>query len=340
MAGTIALGRGISGGLKSLGEGIARANEKKKQESQLATTLRKKLSILQPERKEEFNAMGLGDLAGEDIGHAEKVLDARRAKQEQREDLMMALTQQKLAAAKAAPAIFARLAESGQAPGSLPFDIAPEEFDRRTAPMDALSLMEAIAKSGAPIDLREAGGLMEALERMRQSSGTDGPLSFDEDPVSGSRFARSGKSVLPSGVNPAKLPANPDGASERTLSDGTVQSWNGTRWVNASRAPRVSPDFTKSLGELSMGIDDPKNGQRVRTGIKAMIDSAHTLKQLDDGQRSALYQQYGIGSQGDSDSPRSSPSGSLPTVTTAAEYQNLESGAEYIGKNGRKYRKP
>ena len=76
--GTQALAGGISGGIKSLTDSIEAARKERKKESDLTTVLRKKLTVLNPDRKDEFNTMGLNDLTGEDMAHAESVLGEKR----------------------------------------------------------------------------------------------------------------------------------------------------------------------------------------------------------------------------------------------------------------------
>lgn len=61
-------------------------------------------------------------------------------------------------------------------------------------------IMGAAAKNKA-LSPKDA---MEMAERLQ-----GGNMNYEEDPVSGMRFARSGRSVLPSGVNPAKVSPTP-----------------------------------------------------------------------------------------------------------------------------------
>jgi hypothetical protein len=153
-------------------------------------------------------------------------------------------------------------------------------------------------------------------------------MSFEEDPVTGSRFARQGNSVLPSGSNPDKMTS----AFVNDPNTGLpVELPINPRTGNAMLKPRpkaegkVSPEFTKSLGELSMGIDDPKQGPAVRRGIKAMIDSAHTLKQIDTEQRDGLYSQFGLGGSGEG-AAAGAPSGERVTVMKDGKKFTLPKG--------------
>jgi hypothetical protein len=170
MAGSAALGRGISSGLQNLGAGIQAAMEKKKQEASLATTLRKKLSIIQPERKDEFATMGLADLAGEDLGHAEKIITARNAQHEQLQAEKLAELISRRQGREALPRVYEELSQMGQSPESVPGPFNNAEFDRRTMPLGPEALMSALARSRAPVEMNDAASLMNALERMRPTA--------------------------------------------------------------------------------------------------------------------------------------------------------------------------
>lgn len=180
LAGGMALANGIGGGIDALGDNITKALEKRKSESQLATTLRKKLSILFPERKDEFNVMNLPDLTGEAVGHAEKIINARHQQQDEAMRLRIAfekmrneqepkefqqrmeMNKQKLDSTAALPRLYKELSETGQDPESIPGPVSNEEFDRRTAPRD---LMTALARSGAAVSPDDAARLQVALEK-------------------------------------------------------------------------------------------------------------------------------------------------------------------------------
>lgn len=73
-------------------------------------------------------------------------------------------------------------------------DAAPRGFNMA-------SYVDAAGRAGARLDPRTISDYMD-----QQKGG--GTLAFDEDPVSGNRYARFRNTVLPSGVNPGKMSAD------------------------------------------------------------------------------------------------------------------------------------
>ena len=83
-----------------------------------------------------------------------------------------------------------------------PLMLAPSM--RRTLQQPGGALTLAAARNPmAPSAQNVLGDAMPALARQRGDMGL-ADLQFAEDPVSGTRFARSGNSLLPSGINPEK----------------------------------------------------------------------------------------------------------------------------------------
>lgn len=144
-----------------------------------AQSLRKLMSIYQPERKDEFTTMGLGDLRGESMAYAGKAAEAK-ARQEtlksQREE-------------QSAKALEALLKQAGQTtPMSVPSSVMPGVFPDRTvgtrAPLTASRVRELLpdhpdaANSGNLVDL------MRVLQAGDDEGGggdprvTDGPFGF------------------------------------------------------------------------------------------------------------------------------------------------------------------
>jgi len=210
LAGGAALSAGIGHGIESLGESIGKALEKRKQRGQLATSLRKTLSVAYPEKKDQFATMGLEDLQGTLEGEAVRSAQAKEERARRLDDALMeqrALQAQSireaLANAQQEPAFLSRMGELMQprmeGPG------AGEEGPANQVPglSPAAALGAASRDTGYRPDLR---GAIDDLIRNGGAAGSGGPLAFEEDPVTGQRFARQGRSVLPSGTNPDKLP--------------------------------------------------------------------------------------------------------------------------------------
>jgi hypothetical protein len=166
-----------------------------------------------------------------------------------REEAAAALAEEEAVNQGKFPAFAKDVSEMGQAPGSVAFDASPEEFERRTAPVNFGSIMGAASRTG----YRPQAGTLDDLLRANAAgaAGADRPLAFDEDPVSGNRFARSGNSVLPSGVNPARASST---AEELFDADGTVIGHRvpigGGRFTFRAAKPPAS-------GEL-LPVIDPK----------------------------------------------------------------------------------
>ena len=100
-------------------------------------------------------------------------------------------------------------AEQDRAQGALPGEwmkaaAEPSNYvEQDAAPrgMNMASYVAAAGRAGARLDPRMISEYMD-----QQKGG--GTLAFNEDPVSGHRYAVYGKQLLPSGVNPAKMPAD------------------------------------------------------------------------------------------------------------------------------------
>lgn len=288
-----ALAAGISGGTKSLADSIGAAMEQRKQENvraKASETLFKSTPELQ-------DALGMDEEQFKGLSSAEKnelvksgigkisLMESLARQAQQREAFNMQ-----------------QMDYSRRQADELGFNRAVGEQMTGGKPPDISAVLGAAAQNnqlGSP----QLDNLMNSLGRMQPNNLA---MSFEEDPVTGSRFARQGNSVLPSGSNPAKM-------TTVTVTDPNtglpvelpINPRTGTALLKprAKAEGKVSPEFTKSLGELAMGIDDPKTGPAVKRGIKAMIDSAHTLKQLDTEQRDGLYAQFGLGSDGAAAAP-------------------------------------
>ncbi len=234
LAGGAALGQGIGRGLESLGQSIGKALEEKKRKGQLATSIRKTLSVAYPDRKDEFATMGLPDLQGALEGEAMKRAEMRAKLTEdvQRAQLGEFLAKQN--ERQSMTDIAGQLSQQGQAPENVPAPFNNAEFSRRTAAPD---LMSAIAKlgPGRGIEPRAAADLADSIARMRAAGAPDEEVNFVEDPETGERFATFGKSMASSGVNPTKARPKPTApiqprvvVSRDPMTQLPIISWSGS----------------------------------------------------------------------------------------------------------------
>lgn len=290
MAGANALAEGIGRAGQSLGDSLGKAMEEKKRQGQLASSLRKTLSVAFPDRKDEFNTMGLPDLQGELEGQA--LASARQRQQQQQASLAASLQAQAEERANAArfPAFAQAIGEMGQAPDDVPGPLNNAEFDRRTRPVDLASVMAAAGRTGYRPNEGSLDDLMRAAKASRPELADS--LNFQEDPVTGERFATFGKSMASSGTNPDKLKAKPQAPLQPRVVIGTNPMTQEPQ-VTWSGSPE---DFKKAFPSMKIPGDQPQ------------ADSA--------------------------------PTGGPAKVTTQKEYDALKPGSIYIGKDGRKYKKP
>lgn len=125
------------------------------------------------------------------------------------------------------------MSERGTAPGDVPFDATPEEFNRRTSPMDGRAAFEEMLRSGFNPG-NETDSLLKSIQGMNEGAGVNWEnVKPREGSTSDGRSYIYGKGgqfqILPDMNNGGE-------DSERTLSDGSQVFWNGQRWVAAPRA--------------------------------------------------------------------------------------------------------
>ncbi len=202
-AGGAALGAGIGGGIEKLGEGISKAIDAKKRRNaaaKAASALFKNSPDLQKHlgiSPEDFEAMSADDKLNTTEGGIaglklhEELAKARDLHEAHKAQLGEFLAKQN--ERQAMTDIAGQLSQQGQAPGDLPFDISPEEFDRRTAPPD---LMSAIAKlpRGREISPSATADLATALEKIKPRASL-GPEMFK-----GFGFVPNGGQLNPNGT--------------------------------------------------------------------------------------------------------------------------------------------
>ena len=298
-AGIADAGRSIGSGLTGMAADMKRKQEADQQRAEQAKKIRGMAKMFSDDlglSKSEIETKDANELAGMvEVFMNENSPRHQKLKAEHEQLAIAALKRQaeNETAQRRVPGVMMEQVEGAAA--GVPSPLNNEAFDQRLTqdtglPPFVRNFIAAHAKAGAPLPPSAIDDLL------RQSAGGEGvnweAIKPREFTTSGGRRGVYGKGGQ---FQFEQQDLNPDGSTERTLSDGTVQSWNGSRWINAPRARGVSPEFTAQLGKQASGLDDPKYGPAIRKGLKAMIDSAHTLKQLDDEQRDALYGQFGIG---------------------------------------------
>lgn len=202
MAGTDALAQGIAGGVGNLSRALEDITKKKKAEASLANVLRKKHSLTQPDRKDEFATMGLDELRGEDEAFTVKNMLAREeqaaAQRQQQIDLMLRKAAMDDAQARAGAMAMSRLGEMGQDPESIPAPFNDAEFSRRTRQPSLSDVMSELGNAGMAtgggMDPRAALELSQAIAAQSKGQGMLGPEALKQF-----GFVPTGGQVNPNG---------------------------------------------------------------------------------------------------------------------------------------------
>lgn len=172
MAGAQGLGRGIESMGADLGAGIQRLMERKRNDAQLTTSLRKTLSIAYPDRKDDFAVMGKDELQGTLKGEALRaaLTDEQDRRQKMQYDLSALRDEaQQREAQRALPG-----AILGEAQADIPSPLSNANFDTETdrrlaLPPGAGNLLRGYQQAGAPLPPAILGDLLQ-----RGAGGLDG----------------------------------------------------------------------------------------------------------------------------------------------------------------------
>lgn len=306
-ADTTSIGNGIAEAGRGIGQGLAmraadmkRREEDDKRKAEQAKKIRGMAKMFQEDlglSDSEVQGKDANELGGLVEGYMLSQSAKHQKLQQQRDQLTIAAMKMLEKDAQGRKSIPQELVAGFESRGrSIPAPMSNEGYDQQMTqntgmPTGVRELIQAHANAGQELP----PGIMDDIIRQRGAS--SGPMSFEEDPVTGSRFARQGNSVMPSGSNPEKMTSvtvndpNTGLPVELPVNPRTGQALLKPR---APQANRVPPAFTTALGEMAAGFDDPKYGAAARASVKASIDTAHTLKQLDDTQRDSLYEQFGL----------------------------------------------
>lgn len=111
--------------------------------------------------------------------------------------------------------------------------------------LDPQTLMRLEAKAGT-LDPDKAMQYMKQL----QGGATQTPTMFDEDPVTGSRFARHNGSIMPSGMDPKMIAAS----GPQTSADDNFY-FDGKKWNTLKNKEMTDADKAKLMASRESEID-------------------------------------------------------------------------------------
>lgn len=216
LAGGQALGKGIAGGLGAAGEGLAKILQtyrENKQERESTTAaldvinsyVRSDPELLKTYGEELAKAPGMSNSARKGlIGGLTSAMALKSQRQQQEKDLELIQSYRANAEnARRQPEFMNRLSEnmSGQSiPGVTGGAIGAPEASVEN-PISAVA--RAAGSTGYQVAPGQLDDIIRAVASAREQQ-MPGPIQFDQDPKTGARFARFGRSVLPSGVDPSR----------------------------------------------------------------------------------------------------------------------------------------
>jgi len=170
-------------------------------------------------------------------------------------------------------------AEQDRAQGALPGEwmkaaAEPSNYvEQDAAPrgMNMASYVEAAGRAGARLDPRMIS------EYMDQGKG-GGTLAFDEDPVSGNRYARFRNTVLPSGVNPAKMSADAEAVLDpegNILGYGLRDPKGRLTMMRGEQGGITDKDLLSSLTRLQAAEVRPDVKASLQRSIDDLLNKRH-----------------------------------------------------------------
>lgn len=223
MAGAQGLAQGLGAGFASAGDSLANAIEHHKKLGSQAKAFETLLSTLSEDERpislDEFKNLsaqdkvstGAGFLQAQGYQHAQEEMKNAQQRRLTLADSLQGAQEQRANTARFPE--FARSLTEATAPttGQMqdfyegPPGVMPEESLRPQArAITPRDFFQSLQSSGYNPG-NETDSLLRSIEAGNERGGVLQPGSFTEDAVSGQRFYERGRTVLPSGVNPARM---------------------------------------------------------------------------------------------------------------------------------------
>lgn len=246
-------------GISGAGDAVGRGLERRKQERQEFDALAKYAEAAGYGTKDDTTPMSLAELKGFVRGmEAKAIADERTTDNKRQGDLVAAqvknLEEDNTRAQNAVKAeqdrrqrtkdLYSTLARQAE-------QVGPNPDGSTQGDMTWEAIVNAAVQSnfdGSPLELKQlADGIRMGKTRNQEDLGL---VQFDEDPVTGARFARRGGVVVPSGTNPAKQETKPE----------PMHGPNGELIGYVVRSPRGGVQMVKPPPEATIEVDvDPEN---------------------------------------------------------------------------------
>lgn len=321
-------GKAIGGGIQNVLEKIDAKKEEDKKRARLFKSLQEQADIMGIVPKDQSTVMDLDTLQGAVQGHMMKqgMADAQQKREmlaaqlenyaaQAREHQQRAVDAQMLQ--QFAGELGTQMSPNLGPLGGAPDDAGDTDVQTPGLPLQA-AVPRALARYPGAVNSPQYDNLINSISKY--GAGNDGPPVIDQVPLPFGNMGAvlRGSKDLKTFINPAGG-VDESGAvadnMQRTLPDGSVQTWNGRAWINSPRAKEkeLPAEFNRTLDNIleryttvEGAMNDPKlpekdrqSNQRYLEGLrkrgKAVIDRYHTQKYFDDEQRDAHYESLGIG---------------------------------------------
>ena len=258
--GDVLLFEGISRAGQAVGDGL----EERQRQRQEFEALAKYAEAAGYGDKDVTTTMSLDQLKGFVRGkEAATIAEQRRTDDQRQQMLVDAQMNNFMADNIRADEAAAAAVQQRQRAGALWSAIANQAAQQGPNPdgstvgdMNWQAIVNAAQRVGYDGDPTQLRALAEMIQGGRQSQETPlGPAEFDEDPITGARFVRAGRSLLPSGTNPAKMQPTPE----------PLTGPNGELLGYAVRSARGGMQIVKPPPEAMIEGDlDPENPGRAK----------------------------------------------------------------------------
>jgi hypothetical protein len=252
-------GESIARGIESFGQSMGQGIERRRQEAQKFKALEGLATAYDPNLKGTLSGMSLGELEGLVQGAAVKNHMAQQASQQKFQEAQIAnltadnerqglMSRAQIDQMTAGNERAKRLQMSQEQLNELVGQrLAPQgnpDAAGPVAPMTYEELMGMGARSGM-VGTPEFDRLAASHLRYGQNGGTADPgFEFLQDPVSGSRFVRSGRQLLPSGTDQTVNPSAPEPIIDPTTGEAVAL---GVRDRNGRLQVLKRPEGPKGL---------------------------------------------------------------------------------------------
>lgn len=329
--------------MSQLGAFLENLVAQKRQDGQKASVLRKALTVYDPDNKDQYTAMGLTDLEGTVQGLGMKRQKSIYDQQQQEAmagDMFRRVVSQVTQQGQDVTNASRLPAQALQAFGRLGIpgfgQIGNELQNQPDFQLDAEGLARLGLQTGA-IKPTEGVNALSRIQAAKTQTEDDG-VKFTQDPVTGKRFATHGKILSESGIDPAFASA-PLAGGAVPMKDETGNTIGYNIPIGGGKfKPMANKDLTDAQKQ-NLILQHQKAKSDLLGKLTVAGGNTNIVNAIND---EMATHDDAIGQlKGGKAAAAATPTSAAPKkITTKADYDALDSGTLYIGKDGKSYRKP